>query len=308
MAVAVVMIYTGMPIYYNYKDKVVLANISFADISLMKKVGKEKENYWEIDYSASPNKLGSTYPDNYVPEYWLSKHLSKKVYAIYPTGVQTLVKVFNKLIKEFSIDTIVLVDGGVDSLMFGDEEDIGTFSEDMSTIVSASLLPITKILITNTWGVEGCISHNRYMENVAKLIRENGFLGAQFLEKDSEEGKFYLDVMQNCFIENSTINISLQSSILGQDWNSVPKALLKRDKDAVPNSTFSLQDWLGCPMGAIYWAFDLDKVASNIVYKDLLLNTVHINDVDHAVHKYRYNSGLINDDGIYTGKRLSKFF
>ena len=302
-------IYSGMPIFCNYREKTVLGNITFAAPHLVRKITETPhDGYVKIDYKTCKDHLVDEYPGNYVPEYWLSKHVGQPVYIISPSGVQTLVKIFAKIIEDEGIDTIVLIDGGIDSMMFGDEEDIGTYSEDMATIVAVSTLPVTKVLVTNAWGVEGLVSHERYLENVATMIRQNGFLGAQFLEKDSPEGQFYIQTLEACFPENSTINSSIHASITGQEWTVPHKFLKKRYSDYEVNTTFHLQDWVGCPLGGVYWFFDLDKVVENIVYKDMLLTTVTLYDVDHGVHLYRYNEGLVNDDGNYTGKRTSTFF
>lgn len=305
-------IYSGMPIYHTYqrhKNKITLANITFAHRKLLKKVtGLELKEFVEVNYAERKADLENTYPGNYVPEYWLSKHLQCPVYAIEPNGVQTLINVFTKIVKKHDIDLIVMVDGGIDSMMFGDEEDIGTFSEDMSTLVAVSTLPVKKMLVTNAWGAEGHISHNRYFENVAKLIRQNGFLGAQFLEKDSDEGRFYISTLEACFPENSTINASIHASITGLDWKERQPYLNKRYPDYEMNTTsFSLLDWIGCPLGGVYWFFDLDKVMDNLVYKKDILPTLSMRAVDMTVHHYRHDQGLVID-GEYKGERNSTFF
>jgi len=305
-------IYTGMPILYEYQEKTTLANITFSSISLVQKILDKKEvfvnGYEEIDYKTCKEELKNYYPKNYVPEYWLSKYLNKKVYTILPSGVQTLCTIFSQIINDNQIDTIVLVDGGIDSMMFGDEQDIGTYSEDISTMLAVSLLPVKKVLVTTAWGVEGHLSHNRFFENVATLIRQDGFLGSQSLEKDSANGVFYTSVLEACFPPNSTINICIHASITGQRWNKPHKWALQRHSDYQVNSTFSLQDWVGCPLGGIYWFFDLDKVVPNIVYKDNLMNTIHLSEVDRIVHHYRYDKKLVNDEGKYVGERTSSFF
>lgn len=45
-------------------------------------------------------------------------------------------KAYQALVKQLNIDTIVLVDGGTDSLMRGDEEQLGSPHEDMCSIGS----------------------------------------------------------------------------------------------------------------------------------------------------------------------------
>jgi hypothetical protein len=164
-----------------------------------------------------------------------------------------------------------------------------------------------KILVTNAWGAEGHVSHNRYFENVAKLIRQNGFLGAQLLEKDSDEGRFYIETFEACFPENSTINTCIHASITGQDWKEPHAYAKKRYPEYEVNSSFHLQDWIGCPLGGVYWFFDLDTVIANLVYRKDLLPTKSMHAVDKTVHHFRHDHGLVVD-GEYKGERGSTFF
>lgn len=305
-------IYTGLPVYFNYQDKSVLANVTFSEMEKLTRLGSEKISFnrkeglvWKVDAEKDDGShVGDKYPENYIPEYLLSKNLKRPVYAIHPSGVQSLKCVFEYIVSKEGVDAVVLVDGGIDSLMFGDEEDIGSFSEDMGTMLAVSLLDksIRKILVANTWGVER-VSHCRFFENVAQLVRQNGFLGAQFLEKDSPQAQFYLEVIRRCAPENSSINISLMAALEGQDWKTVHPLALKRYDDALPLGQFSLQSWIGCPLSAFYWFFDLEAVVRNVKYRDVLWETNDIADVDHAVHKWRWRQNLVSEEGEFVGER-----
>lgn len=303
-------IYAGLPFYSQYGTKMTLANISFAETRLLKSVlSQDDQNFLDnnqyvcLDYKTRTNSLGHTYPSNYVPEYWMSKALQKPVYAIFPNGVIPLTNIFTRICLDHNIDTILVIDAGVDSLLFGDEEDIGSFSEDMSTIVALSNLSSIphKILVNTAWGSEARVSSGRFFENVNTLIRQNGLLGTQMLELDSKECQFYLNVMNQCYPENSTINGCLHASLHGMRFNEIDPWHKKRDPDMVGYDEFDITV-IGTPLGALYWAFDLDKVVRNILYRDMLQATETIMDVDNTVHQFRHRESLVRD-GTYIGQR-----
>lgn len=47
-----------------------------------------------------------------------------------------------RIVAENNIDTIVLVDAGVDSIFRGDEESMGTFHEDAMSLAAMSVVPV----------------------------------------------------------------------------------------------------------------------------------------------------------------------
>jgi hypothetical protein len=310
-------IYTGMPIYNNLVKSgknVLCANITFTDIDKLEKYSTEIEDgLFPIEYSPGVG-IGETYPDNYIPEWWLSKYLNTSVYAILPNGVVPLIRNFKYIVEKHKIDTIILVDGGIDSLMRGDEEDIGSYTEDISTLLAVSKIDVkNKLLVCNAWGLEGYISQNQFFENVSALTKSKDFLGCHFFTSSSSDGSFYIKVLKECFPENSTINIGLSASIMGCSWDEKTEWLQKRiDSDKEDYELFNelkLIHWIGCPLGGIYWFFNLEGVVDRLVYeKEKLLQSTLSYHVTHQVHQYRYDQKLVDIDGNYIGHRKSKYF
>ena len=64
------------------------------------------------------------------PEGKLADALGVPIYVFWKAGFRTLKAGYEKSAKQHNIDTIILVDGGVDSLMRGDEEGCGTIFQD----------------------------------------------------------------------------------------------------------------------------------------------------------------------------------
>lgn len=70
-------------------------------------------------------------------------------------GVRPSRKIYKILAERLKLDAIVLVDGGTDSVMRGDEDGNGSPEEDMTTIAAMKKVPVqTKILACLGFGVD----------------------------------------------------------------------------------------------------------------------------------------------------------
>jgi hypothetical protein len=67
------------------------------------------------------------------------------VYTFTRTGAAPLTTLYNELVDHLSIDTIILADGGTDSLMRGDEIGLGTPTEDMASICAVNEISKKKV-------------------------------------------------------------------------------------------------------------------------------------------------------------------
>ena len=115
-------------------------------------------------------------------------------------------RVQGKLLKEHDIDTIVLVDGGVDSLMRGDEEGCGTIFQDTISVGVVNLLDVpTKILACVGFGTETeeGVCHYRTLENIAGLTKNGGFLGACCLTANMAAFKYYEEICGKVAVETN---------------------------------------------------------------------------------------------------------
>lgn len=70
-------------------------------------------------------------------------------------GVKPSRQIYTVLAERLSLDAIVLVDGGTDSVMRGDEDGNGSPEEDMTTIAALKKVPVgIKILACLGFGVD----------------------------------------------------------------------------------------------------------------------------------------------------------
>ena len=95
-------------------------------------------------------------------------------------SVSEYTKSLEILVKHLQIDAILMVDGGVDSIMVGDEEGSGTMMEDTLSLAAVRNMDVpVKILACVGFGTESDegLSHYLALENMAKMTQQGGFYG-----------------------------------------------------------------------------------------------------------------------------------
>jgi hypothetical protein len=249
-------IFCGLPIYFELKKHGIhahLANFSFSDI----------EN---VDYGIRLSKtlVGVTpkpervYP--YFPEFHLVNWFKQKrneevtIWSFHKTGAAPLTENYKILAEHLSLDGILLVDGGVDSLVRGDEAELGTAIEDLTSLYAVNQLSnvSTRLLACIGFGAEKDLSHAHVLENIASLTKADGFLGSCSLIPQMDSYQAYDEavthVQNNEFQDPSVINSSIVSAVRGNygDYHLTEKT--KRSKL-----------WIS-PLMPLYWFFDFDTV------------------------------------------------
>ncbi|MFI9812949.1 DUF1152 domain-containing protein [Saccharothrix variisporea] len=89
-----------------------------------------------------PDSAGS---DDYFPERTLARWLAEQylpttVHALPRTGVRPLTAAYRALVGTLGVDAVVLVNGGTDILLRGDEAGLGTPEEDMASLAAVAAL------------------------------------------------------------------------------------------------------------------------------------------------------------------------
>lgn len=277
-------IYAGLPLYLSLKKagkNVHLANLSFTwlDETNSKKVTPYTYLVNSRDRNHSSRKY---FPEKHLSEWFLTQQENVNVYAFERTGVQNLKEGYDYIIKTHNIDTIILVDGGTDSLMFGDEETLGTPIEDCSSMAAVYRTSVPqKHLVCLGFGVDHFhgVSHYRFLENVSTLIKNNGFLGSFHLTAQMEEGKLYQNAI--AYVNNRMKDFP---SIVS---NSIKDALAGEYGDHHATSrTAGSELWIN-PLMSIYWCFDLSAVIKELKYYDWIKYTRTIHDLSGKLSEYR---------------------
>ena len=261
-------VYAALPIYERLRllgKKVFLANLSFVSLGTT-----NAQMLTRALYAVEPTTTGQ---DFYFPERTLAQFLSRRgdtvsVYAFEKLGVAPLREGYAHLVQSLGLDAIVLVDGGTDILLRGDEAGLGTPAEDMASLGAVAAMNVpTRIVACIGFGVDTYhgVCHANWLENVAALTAERAFLGASALLERMPEVRLYLDAVNTADLRTplqpSIVNGSIVSSIEGRfgDYHRNPR-------------TQSSKLFIN-PLMSLLWTFDLAAVARRNLYLDRLMNT-----------------------------------
>ncbi len=279
-------IFCGLPLYMNLKESgknVYLANYSFTALPVTT-AEKVCPFCREVTYKDTKISGYNYFPEKYLSEWFLTQSEEVSIFAFEGTGVIPLKNAYDVLIKKLDLDAIILVDGGTDSLMQGDEHELGTPIEDSTSMSAVFQTEVAhKMLVCLGFGVDHYhgVSHYRFLESVARLIQEEGYYGCFSLNKTMKEYQQYkaaLDfVNQRMEYNQSIVSNSIISAVDGHygDYHRTDR-------------TYGSKLWIN-PLMSIYWAFDLNKVIANLQYYDLIKETQSYIAVHRAIETYRYS-------------------
>ncbi len=194
-------VYAGLPVYFALKalgKNVHLANYSFSDYLFSSIISTAEVLEGDLLYglSGSLQRTGNiSAPEAYLAQ-WFEQVRGEKttIWLFKNAGVEPLRKAYQTLVKHLGIDAIILIDGGVDSLMRGDETGPGTLIEDAISLAAIESLDVpVKILACVGFGteVEEGVCHHHALENIAALAKLGAFLGSCALTSQMEAFQLY---------------------------------------------------------------------------------------------------------------------
>ena len=271
-------IFCGLPIYFTLRDMgktVHLANYSHTELDKIQHVSDSK-TLLEGQLVGTSGRVRRTHP--YYPEGFLTQWLSETqgepetIWMFARTGVSPLRESYQKLVEHLDIDTLILVDGGVDALMRGDEDEPGTLIEDSVSLAAISDLDVsTKIMCCLGFGAELDLSHFNALENMANLIKSGGFLGCCSLTKQMDVYQHYESACRYVWEQpahaRSHINMRVVSAVNGEfgDFHLY--------NDYWQKAVFV------SPLMGLYWFFDADTVIDENMFIDRIHDTETVEDV-----------------------------
>ncbi|WP_200882190.1 DUF1152 domain-containing protein [Nocardia brasiliensis] len=132
-------VYGGLPLAVALEGlgkQVHLANLSFGDLDRI------SLDDWLAPGVAAVHPESEGY-DDYFPERSLARWLASTgrapvVYTFPRSGVRPLRAAYRSLIDHLGVDALVLIDGGTDILLRGDEAGLGTPHEDMTSLAAVA--------------------------------------------------------------------------------------------------------------------------------------------------------------------------
>lgn len=277
-------VYSGLPLalsLLHQGKEVWLANLSFSALAGL-----------PADAWAAPDLAvvtpGTAPHQGYFPERtlarWLRLHgYPSTVYAFPQTGVRPLRDAYRALTELHGIDAVVLVDGGTDILMRGDEAGLGTPEEDMASVAALARLDgiPTRLVVSVGFGVDAHhgVNHVQVLENIAALERDGAYLGAFSIPRATREGALYLDAVAHAQHHTperpSIVNGSVAAAVRGL-FGDVRFTERTRGGELFVN-----------PLMSLYFAFDLPGLAARCLYLDRIEDTHLMRQIHSRIAEFR---------------------
>jgi hypothetical protein len=217
-----------------------------------------------VGVSADSETSAAYFPEGHLAKWFRSEGQEVTIWCFEKTGVRPLIENYQTLAEHLELDAILLVDGGVDSLLRGDEAQIGTILEDAISLIAVSTLkqiPL-RMMACLGFGAEQEIHYAQVFENIAKLTSLDAFLGSCSLHQ--QMGGYQLYEAAVSYVQAqpsqdpSVINSSVISAVQGHYGDH-----------HLTEKTRGSRLWIS-PLMAIYWFFDVAGVARrNLLYSNL---------------------------------------
>lgn len=273
----------GLPLSFALETagcQVHLASFSSTPLNDIAEAVQHTETLWEV--------TADSVRPSYFPEGWLVRWFRERqgrelsLWCFGASGVGPYHESYQFLVERLGIDTILVTDGGVDSLLRGDEYSLASPLEDALTLAAVSLLDGPKKLLAATaFGAERLdnISHAQVLARIATLTATNALLGVSTLLPSSAEGQAFTNAAEYILshqqgMHQSVVISSLLSALRGDFGDQT-----------VNRYTQNTPPWVS-PLMCLYWFFDLQEVARQNLYLSRLLTTQTFPDAAERLHEF----------------------
>jgi hypothetical protein len=220
--------------------------------------------------------------DAYCPEAWLARWLDAElggahiVWSFEKTGVSPLERAYQALVERLAIDAIILIDGGIDAVLRGDEASLGTPAEDLTSLAAVTAVPDIPILLAcvgMSAELRDGIAHAQVFERMSELARAGAYLGASALVPGTAACDAYVRCVEYVFAgqmhqKRSHVHSVITRSLSGEFGAKAPHV------------------WLS-PLTSMYWYFDARAVAQTHLFLEELRGTESIWDVAKRIAAVR---------------------
>ena len=269
---------SGLPLLHWLHSQaipVVLGNLSFSHLALAcrQRIGPAG---WQVDETCVA--LG------YFPERALQTWLREAgrdlpVIGFARTGVRPLAASYAAVLERYGLDTILLVDGGTDSLIRGDESLLGTPEEDALSLVAAQQTGARRYLACLGFGIDQHhgICHHSFLENAAGHLADGSFLGSVSVEAGTAEGRLFLDAVRALNVRHPE-HLSIVS-------NCIADALEGRFGDVHATDRTHGSTLFVNPLMAMYWFFEAGAVAAAMRFAPELAGTDRFDEVVSVIRR-----------------------
>jgi hypothetical protein len=269
----------GVPLFVELRERgiaVDFASVSFTALESLAGAERDPEagGLYRIEGSAAVTTC-------YCPEAWLARWTAetqgqgRPVWGLSKAGVRPLREALKVLTRQLDNDLVVLVDGGIDLILRGDETSIGTPAEDLATLCAMAGLDCPSLAMCVGFGAElrEGIRHAQALERIAELQRLGAFLGAATLNAATPAGQSYRQALQ--FVaagqrdqRGSHVHDVVVAALEGQFGSPAPDV------------------WIS-PLAALCWFFDVRGLAGSHLFLKHLEGTETIFDVTTVIRGCR---------------------
>lgn len=261
-------VFAGLPLYFWLRSRgcaVHLANWSFSDLDHCE--NKPHSHIAIVDEHSSGSE--AYFPEKFLSQWFASRGETVPIYALLRGGVRPITSAYEWLASNLGFDTLILIDGGTDILMRGDECGLGTPQEDIGSLAAAHSLEggLQKFVVCLGLGVDTYhgVCHAQFLENAAAISARGGHLGTWSLLWDMPEAQLYAEALEYVHSRmprrTSIVNSSIINAVKGQ-FGDVHATERTNGSKLFIN-----------PLMSQYWAFDLRTVATKNRYLDRILTT-----------------------------------
>lgn len=204
------------------------------------------------------------------------------VYCFAAAGVQRVLAHYRFLKEHLDLDALVLVDGGTDCLLRGDEPGLGSPGEDVVSLAAAHLLELeTRLVASLGFGLDAHhhVCHAYVLEAAAELTASGSFLGAFSLLSGMAEFEYLRQA-----VEFASSRPEARASII---TGSVVAAAQGHfgNHHATPRTQGS--ELFLNPLMSMYWGFEVDGLARRNLYLERLLETRERGEVTRLIQQFR---------------------
>ena len=276
-------VFCGLPLYFALRGAgktVHLANLTFSNIP--PSAGRRPVPEL-VEVTADSDGSTSYFPEKHLAAWLAARGERVPVWCIERFGPAAVARAYRALADEIRPDTIILADGGTDSLMRGDESGLGTPVEDVASIAAVDALPDVgrKLLCSVGFGIDAFhgVSHVDVLEAVSDLIRGGGYLGAFSLTREMPEVRLAREATEFVIARTpgrpSIVCTSILNAIAGE-FGDVHAT------DRTAGSELFIN-----PLMSLCWCFRLEEVARRVRYLDRVRDLEGFVETQTAIERFR---------------------
>ena len=272
-----------------------LANFSFTHLTKLTGALRPMENLYGVNH-ATTIKENDYCPEIQLSKWWKGKFNEEKIVWCYSgVGVKPLAEIFNNLKDRLRLDAILILDGGVDGLFYGNEYNTGTPSMDAVSVIAGSLVQDCKRFYGFTaFGTEGSnqeVRHSDALLRISELIQRRAFLGVSAPSPASEIASDYVSCLDYI---HASMEARKHSIMAGSIKSAMQGAF---GMQAINAKTQTSPVWISA-LTLLYWFFDLDTVASSKPIYHNVLETQSVMEVADAFELVREKQGVMERSDI----------